>query len=194
MYIYIYICRERERERLAIYPPVCDKYTPFVAAFALLNCSRNCYPAPHSVFFKLNCPRLFFSGGVFFSQTPVWHCALWRDRSEARRMTCGMTQADRLRRLTVQIACCTVHGARTQRVNTCRRRERFKLAAQRCSCCALIWPTENVKLFDDESWPWGTAPSLLVQFKTCYSLRVPICACHPCAGATLIFSLRRSNL
>ena len=33
--------------------------------------SRNCSPAPDLVFFKLMFPRVFFSGGVFFSQPPV---------------------------------------------------------------------------------------------------------------------------
>ena len=38
---------------------------------ALQSRGRNCYPASDLVFFELNFARVFFSGGVFFSQTPV---------------------------------------------------------------------------------------------------------------------------
>ena len=45
---------------------VCEQTTPFVRALAMQSSSRNCSPAPDSVFLKLNCPRVFFSKGVFF--------------------------------------------------------------------------------------------------------------------------------
>ena len=64
---------------------VCDKNTPrekttlwkmsyrfpFMRAMAIQSCSRNCSPAPDLVFLKLIFSYVFFSGGMFFSQTPV---------------------------------------------------------------------------------------------------------------------------
>ena len=45
---------------------------PFTRAFAFQHSSINYSPAPDVVFLKLISPRVLFSGGVFFSQTPVW--------------------------------------------------------------------------------------------------------------------------
>ena len=40
--------------------------TPFARAFPLPSCSRDCSPAPDSMFWKLILPHAFVSGGVFF--------------------------------------------------------------------------------------------------------------------------------
>ena len=45
--------------------------TFFRRAFALQHSSRNCYPAPHLIFWRLHFPCVFVSGEVFFSQTLV---------------------------------------------------------------------------------------------------------------------------
>ena len=42
------------------------KHTPLVRALAMQSSSRNCSPAPDSVFFRRNFPWVFFSGEVFF--------------------------------------------------------------------------------------------------------------------------------
>ena len=47
------------------------KSTPFAQALALQHSSRKCYVAPDLVLFILDFPPVSFSGGVFFSQTPV---------------------------------------------------------------------------------------------------------------------------
>ena len=51
-----------------------EKNTPFAQALALQSGSRNCSPAHDLVFFKLDIQSVVFSGGVFFSQTPVASC------------------------------------------------------------------------------------------------------------------------
>ena len=50
---------------------ICEKRTPFVQAFALQSSSRNSYPPPDLVLWKLMLVSVFFSGGMFFSQTLV---------------------------------------------------------------------------------------------------------------------------
>ena len=45
--------------------------TPFMQAVALRSSSRNCSPAPDLVLRELVLLHVLFSGGVFFSQTPV---------------------------------------------------------------------------------------------------------------------------
>ena len=47
------------------------KETYFMAAFALQTCSRNRSPVPDLMFRTPISPHVSFSGGVFFSQTPV---------------------------------------------------------------------------------------------------------------------------
>ena len=64
IYIYIYIC-------IHIYIGVCEQTHVFVPALALQSRSRNLSPAPDLVLFKPTFQCVFFSGGVFFSQTPV---------------------------------------------------------------------------------------------------------------------------
>ena len=44
----------------------------FYARLGMQPSGRNCNPAPDSVFPKLTFQPVFLSGGVFFSQTPVW--------------------------------------------------------------------------------------------------------------------------
>ena len=61
-YIYIYIYT---------YTAVREKNTSFAQALALQPGSRNCPPALDSELFELISPGVFFSGGVFISQTPV---------------------------------------------------------------------------------------------------------------------------
>ena len=51
---------------------LCEKGTPFTRAFPMQSSGRNCSPAPDLVLQKLILPRVFSSGGMFFSQTPVW--------------------------------------------------------------------------------------------------------------------------
>ena len=46
-------------------------HTPFRRAFARQSRCRNCSPAPDLALRRLIFPRVFFSGGTFFSQTPV---------------------------------------------------------------------------------------------------------------------------
>ena len=48
---------------------VCENNAPFARAFALPSGSRDCSPAPDLVFLKLMFPHVFFSGGVFFTDT-----------------------------------------------------------------------------------------------------------------------------
>ena len=50
---------------------VCENCTPFMRAPALQSSSRGSTPAPELLLFKLIVSRVFSSGGVFFSQTPV---------------------------------------------------------------------------------------------------------------------------
>ena len=50
---------------------VCEKNIPFAQALALQSSSINCSPAPDLVLRKLIFQNIVFSGGVFFSQTPV---------------------------------------------------------------------------------------------------------------------------
>ena len=45
--------------------------TPLIAALAMQSSSRNCNIAPDLVLWKLVFPPVIFSGGVFFSRTPV---------------------------------------------------------------------------------------------------------------------------
>ena len=52
-------------------PVSVKRYLPLARASALQNSSRNSITAPDLVFLMLIVPRVFFSGGVFFSQTPV---------------------------------------------------------------------------------------------------------------------------
>ena len=54
---------------VACHTGACKKNTPFGRALALQHSGINCSPAPGLVFFKLNFPRVFLSGGVFFSDT-----------------------------------------------------------------------------------------------------------------------------
>ena len=56
----------------AVIPVSVEKNTSFLSAFALQSYSRNCSPAPDSVFLKLIFLRVLLSGGVLFSQKPVW--------------------------------------------------------------------------------------------------------------------------
>ena len=57
---------------------VCEKNTPVARPVALQNSSRNSTAAPDVELFKPNFPGVFFSGGVFCSQTPV-SCGLGRE-------------------------------------------------------------------------------------------------------------------
>ena len=50
---------------------VCEQNTLFAWALALRSFSRNCFPAPDLALRKPIFLIVFFSGGVFFSQTPV---------------------------------------------------------------------------------------------------------------------------
>ena len=70
---------------------VCEKNIPFVSAFALQSCSRNCSPAPDLVLWKLVFPRVLLSGGVFFSQTPV---SIEHGQPAARQRKLASRQAD----------------------------------------------------------------------------------------------------
>ena len=47
------------------------KKTPFLQAVDLQSRDRNCCPAPDSMLGRLIFQCVFFSGGVFFSETPV---------------------------------------------------------------------------------------------------------------------------
>ena len=49
---------------------------PFMAGCALHSRSKKCSPAPDLVFPELIFPRVCFSGGVFFLQTPVSHACM----------------------------------------------------------------------------------------------------------------------
>ena len=46
-----------------------NKQTPFMRAFALQNSISNCSPPLDSACFRPTLPRVFFSGGVFLSDT-----------------------------------------------------------------------------------------------------------------------------
>ena len=50
---------------------VCEQNAPLIRALAMLSSGRNRCPAPELVFLKLISPRVFISGRVFVSQTPV---------------------------------------------------------------------------------------------------------------------------
>ena len=50
---------------------ICEQTYHFLQAFALQSSGRNCYPAPDLVLWWLIFPGVFFTWGVFFSQTPV---------------------------------------------------------------------------------------------------------------------------
>ena len=50
---------------------LCERIIPFGRDCALQNSSRNSSPAPYLMFVKLIIPRVFLTGGVFVSQTPV---------------------------------------------------------------------------------------------------------------------------
>ena len=52
-------------------PVSVNKNTPFAGAAALRHSSINSTPAPDLALFKLVFPGVFFSGGMFFSQTPA---------------------------------------------------------------------------------------------------------------------------
>ena len=57
---------------------VSEKHAPFVRAFALQSCSRNCSPAPDFVLFEgFIFQRIFCSGGVFFKDTGVKRASGW---------------------------------------------------------------------------------------------------------------------
>ena len=59
------------------------QHTPFAQAFALQCSSIICSPPPDLVFRELTFPRVFFSGGVFFSQTLVWFIHARTDSTHA---------------------------------------------------------------------------------------------------------------
>ena len=62
------------------------KNTPFARAFALQRSISNCYLAPDLGFVKLLLPRICFSGGMFFPQTPVLQTTLlWARDLRIRR-------------------------------------------------------------------------------------------------------------
>ena len=55
--------------------PVSERNTPFAQVLALQSHSINRNPAPDLVLWKPMFQCVFFSGGVNFSQTPLWHPA-----------------------------------------------------------------------------------------------------------------------
>ena len=52
---------------------VCETNIPFVRALAMQPSSRNPSLAPDSVFVNIICPRVLFSGGVFFHRHRYYH-------------------------------------------------------------------------------------------------------------------------
>ena len=66
---------ERERE-ISVYTwlvhvtGVCEKNNNAVQALAMQPSGKNCVPATELAFCKPMFPRVLFSGGVLFSQTP----------------------------------------------------------------------------------------------------------------------------
>ena len=64
MYIYIYIY-------IYTYIACYRQNAPFARALATRPGSNNFYPPPYLALRRLTSPHVLFSGGVFFSQTPV---------------------------------------------------------------------------------------------------------------------------
>ena len=67
---------------------VCEINTPFVQVLALQSNSRNYYPAPDLMFLKPRLSRVFFSGGVSFSQMRATTLSTHRCRILKRRVIC----------------------------------------------------------------------------------------------------------
>ena len=52
---------------------VCENHHPFAQTFTMQHNSRNCSPTLDLVLWRLILPYVFFYGGVFCSETPVWN-------------------------------------------------------------------------------------------------------------------------
>ena len=71
--------------------------TPFRRAFSLQLSGRNCSPAPDLMLWKPVFPRVFLSGGVCFSQTPVWMLAQRTGHRQKPRCASQSSKRTRMR-------------------------------------------------------------------------------------------------
>ena len=72
--------------RTGCHTGVCKKNNPFTGALAMRPSSRDCNPAPDSVFSKLISSPVFFSGGEFFADTGILQALLPLSSAEANFM------------------------------------------------------------------------------------------------------------